>query len=43
MHMASGIFVTVAAADQKDNLIFGVQALGREGHPSLASYPLPKR
>lgn len=23
MHMASGIFVTVAAADQKDNLIFG--------------------
>lgn len=25
----------------KDNLIFGVQALSRSGHASLASYPLP--
>ena len=27
----------------KDNLIFGVQALGREGVASLASYPFPAR
>lgn len=27
----------------KDNLIFGVQALGRDGVASLASYPLPAR
>lgn len=27
----------------KDNLIFGVQALDRDGNASLASYPLPAR
>ncbi|MCY4745241.1 M28 family metallopeptidase [Pelomonas sp. UHG3] len=27
----------------KDNVVFGVQALSRKGHASLASFPLPKR
>ena len=34
--------VTLAGLS-KDNLIFGVQALGRDGVASLASYPLPAR
>ena len=25
----------------KDNVVFGVQAISKSGHPSLASYPLP--
>jgi hypothetical protein len=27
----------------KDNVVFGVQAVSRKGHASLASFPLPKR
>jgi hypothetical protein len=27
----------------KDNLIFGVQALGADGNASMASFPLPLR
>lgn len=34
--------VTLAGLS-KDNLIFGVQALGADGHASLASFPLPLR
>ncbi len=34
---------TTLAGLSKDNLIFGVQALGRDGVASLASYPLPAR
>jgi hypothetical protein len=36
-----GKVTTVTLPLSKDNLIFGVQAVSRSGHASLASYPLP--
>lgn len=36
-----GNVTTVTLPLSKDNLIFGVQAVSKSGHASLASYPLP--
>jgi Peptidase family M28 len=36
-----GMATRVTLPLSKDNLIFGVQALSKSGHASLASYPLP--
>ena len=38
-----GLVTTVRLPVSKDNVVFGVQALSRTGHASLASFPLPQR
>jgi hypothetical protein len=38
-----GRLTRVTLPVSKDNVVFGVQAVSRKGHASLASFPLPKR
>lgn len=38
-----GLVTQIRLPVSKDNVVFGVQALSKRGHASLASYPLPQR
>jgi len=38
-----GLSTQVRLPVSKDNVVFGVQAVSKRGHASLASYPLPQR